>query len=212
VRPAVALSIAIAAKLTPVLLLGYFAWRRRFGLCAATLAALVVIAILPAVVIGFPMNTHLLEGFASYAVQKIDEGDNYALRGWLLSTGLSPQTVTRIWVAAVLAGTLAVLVALRPVPRTPAAHFAEFCIVLIAMLLASPHTQRRYFIALYVPILFLLARLRTGPIRRRRLITSRSRRHRRGRDDPAAPAAGPEVRAGMKPTAPLLRTLVMWAA
>jgi hypothetical protein len=109
------------------------------------------------------MNTHLLEGFARYAVQKMDEGDNYALRGWLLSTGLSPQTVTWIWAAAVLAGTLAVLVALRPVPRTPAAHFAEFCIVLIAMLLASPHTQRRYFIALYVPILFLLARLRTGP-------------------------------------------------
>ena len=43
---------------------------------------------------------------------------------------------------------------------------------LIAMLLASPHTQRRYFIALYVPILFLLARQRTGPDPpERRLIT-----------------------------------------
>jgi hypothetical protein len=30
------------------------------------------------------------------------------------------------------------------------------------MLLASPHTQRRYFIALYVPIMALLALLRSG--------------------------------------------------
>jgi hypothetical protein len=162
VRPAVALGIAIAAKLTPVVLLAYFAWRRRFGLCLATLAVLAAIALLPSTVVGYRMNNHLLEGFAKYAVQKIDEGDNYALRGWLLSTRLSPEAVTRVWVATVAIGALVVLVALRPHPVTPSASFAELCIVLIAMLLASPHTQRRYFIALYVPILFLLARLRSG--------------------------------------------------
>ena len=159
VRPAAALGIAIAAKLTPVLLLAYFAWRRRFGLCLATLVVLAVIAILPALFVGYRMNNHLLEGFARYAVQKIDEGDNYALRGWLLSTSLSPGTVTWVWVATVLTGALVVVATLWPDPVTPSASLVEFCIVLTAMLLASPHTQRRYFIALYVPILFLLARL-----------------------------------------------------
>jgi hypothetical protein len=106
------------------------------------------------------MNNHLLEGFGRYALQKIDEGDNYALRGLLLSTGLSPRAVTRVWVLTVLAGTVAVVVALWPRPVAPATRFLELCVVLTAMLLASPHTQRRYFIALFVPIAALLALMR----------------------------------------------------
>jgi hypothetical protein len=160
-RPAVALGIAIATKVTPVLLLAYFAWRRRFGLCAATLGVLLSLAILPAFVVGYRMNIHLLEGFGKYALQKIDEGDNYALRGLLLSTGLSSEAVTWVWVLTVLAGTVAVVVALWPNPVAPAARFLELCVVLTAMLLASPHTQRRYFIALLVPIAALLALMRT---------------------------------------------------
>jgi len=162
VRPAVALAIAIAAKLTPVVLLAYFAWRRQFRLCAATVLALLIVGILPAFVVGYRMNNHLLEGFARYALQKIDEGDNYALRGLLLGTGLPPAAVTWVWVLTVLAGALVVVVALWPTPVTPQARFMEFCVLLIAMLLASPHTQRRYFIALFVPILALVALMRTS--------------------------------------------------
>jgi hypothetical protein len=161
VRPAVALGIAIATKVTPILLLAYFAWRRRFGLCAATLGVLLSLAILPAFVVGYRMNNHLLEGFGKYALQKIDEGDNYALRGLLLSTGLSSEAVTWVWVLTVLVGTVVVVVALWPNPAAPATRFLELCVVLTAMLLASPHTQRRYFIALLVPIAALLALMRT---------------------------------------------------
>jgi alpha-1,2-mannosyltransferase len=162
VRPAVALGIAIATKVTPVLLLVYFAWRRRFGLCIATLAVLSIIAILPAFVVGYRMNNHLLEGFVKYALQKIDEGDNYALRGLLLRTGLSHAAVTWVWVLTVLTGAAVVVVFLWRNPVAPTTRFLEFCVVLTAMLLASPHTQRRYFIALYVPIAALLALMRTG--------------------------------------------------
>jgi hypothetical protein len=162
VKPAVALGIAIATKVTPVLLLAYFAWRRRFGLCVATLVVLLLIAILPACVVGYQMNNYLLEGFGKYALQKIDEGDNYALRGLLLRTGLSSAAVTWVWVLTVLTGTVVVVVALWPNPTDPTTRLLELCVVLIAMLLASPHTQRRYFIALYVPILALLALMRTG--------------------------------------------------
>jgi len=161
-RPAAALGIAIATKLTPVLLLAYFAWRRRFTLCLATLVVLLIIAILPAFFVGYRMNTHLLHGFGRYALQKIDETDNYSLRGVLLGTGLSATVVTWIWVVTVLAGAVVVVAALWPAPVAQAARFVEFCVVLTAMLLASPHTQRRYFIALYVPIMVLLALLRSG--------------------------------------------------
>jgi hypothetical protein len=165
IKPAAALGIAIAAKLTPVLLLAYFAWRRRFKLCIATLVALSIIAILPAFLVGFRMNNHLLHGFGRYALQKIDEGDNYALRGVLLGTGLSSAAVTWAWLLTVLIGAVVAVVALWPTPVAPATRFLEFCVVLIAMLLASPHTQRRYFIALYVPIMALLALMRAGRTR-----------------------------------------------
>src|SRR6185295_20007973 len=138
VRPAVALGIAIAAKLTPLLLLAYFAWRRRFGLCAATLVVLAIIAILPAFVVGYHMNNHLLEGFAKYALQKIDEGDNYSLRGLILCTGLSSAAVTWVWLLAVFTGAVVVLVALWREPVAPATRLLEFCVVVTAMLLASP--------------------------------------------------------------------------
>ena len=41
------------------------------------------IAVIPSAVVGYQTNNRLLEGFARYAVQKIDEGDNYSLRGVL---------------------------------------------------------------------------------------------------------------------------------
>jgi Glycosyltransferase family 87 len=162
VRPAAALGIAIATKLTPVLLLAYLAWRRRVMLCVATLVVLLIIAILPAVLVGYRMNNHLLHGFGRYALQKIDETDNYALRGVLLGTGLSATAAAWVWVVTVLTGAVIVVAALWPAPVAPATRFVEFCVVLTAMLIASPHTQRRYFIALYVPIMALLALMRTG--------------------------------------------------
>jgi hypothetical protein len=79
----------------------------------------------------------------------------------LLRTGLSAAAVTWVWVLTVLTGTVVVVVALWPNPVAPTTRLLEFCVVLTAMLLASPHTQRRYFIALYVPILALLALMRT---------------------------------------------------
>jgi hypothetical protein len=67
-----------------------------------------------------------------------------------------------MWVVTVLIGAVIVVAALWPPPAAPATCFVEFCVVLTAMLLASPHSQRRYFIALYVPIMALLALMRTG--------------------------------------------------
>ena len=168
--PAVALGVAIATKLTPALLLVYFLMRRRFAVCVATVGVLVTLALLPATVVGLKANTRLLEGFTRYAAEKVDEGDNYALRGVLAEhlaashddsqtapTADREQTITLVWLVAVVAGGLIVAVLLREPPSGPIPEMLDFSIVLTAMLLASPHTQRRYLVALYVPALLMTA-------------------------------------------------------
>jgi hypothetical protein len=81
--PGVALAVAIAAKIMPLALLGYFAWRRRLAVCLATALALGALMLAPAAIVGADANARLLTGFVRYAVQKVDESDNYSLRGVL---------------------------------------------------------------------------------------------------------------------------------
>jgi alpha-1,2-mannosyltransferase len=157
--PASALALAIAAKLTPLLLLAHFAWRRRMAVCGATVVALLILLLAPALVVGFRENLHLLYGFVRYAMEKIDEGDNYSLRGVLLQAGMSPESASLVWLAAAVTSGVVVATALWRRPLNPKAQFFELSIVLTAMLLTSPHTQRRYFVWLYVPVLALVALL-----------------------------------------------------
>ena len=167
--PATALALAIAAKLTPLLLLAHFAWRRRMAVCGATVVALSILLLVPALVVGFRENLHLLYGFVRYAIEKIDEGDNYSLRGVLLRTGMSPESASLVWLAAVATSGGVVAAALWRRAIKPAAQFFEFSIVLTAMLLVSPHTQRRHFVILYVPVLALVALLLNHRAPRERL-------------------------------------------
>jgi alpha-1,2-mannosyltransferase len=170
VAPAAAIAVAVATKLTPIALLGYFLLRRRFAVCVATLAMLVVLAFLPAAIVGIRANNRLLEGFGRYAVEKIDEGDNYSLRGVLMRhvaparpdtsptpAAWSARTVSLIWLSVVLVGGLVVGFLLRQAPSGAIPAVLDLSIVLTVILLASPHTQRRYFVALYVPMVVLVA-------------------------------------------------------
>ncbi len=183
--PAAALALAIATKLTPIVLLGYFALRRRGAICLATAAVLVALALLPAAVVGTAVNARLLKGFSTYAMEKIDEEDNYALRGVLVRyltpahtadashlqtslASLSPNTVTGIWVLSVIALGLVGFAVIRREVHDPIVRLLEFSVVLTAMTLASPHTQRRYFIALYVPVVALVALMVRYPESRER--------------------------------------------
>jgi hypothetical protein len=185
--PALALSVAIAAKLTPVALLAYFALRRRGAVCLATLAILCLLVALPAAVIGVDGNSRQLRAFATYALEKVDEGDNYSLRGVLvryLTRGqadasharaevahLSMPVVNGLWLGSLLGLGLAALAAMWREDDDPVTRLLEFSIVLTGIVLASPHTQRRYFVALYVPVVALLAVLpRTHSPRERRTI------------------------------------------
>ena len=175
-RPAAALALAIATKVTPLALLAYFALRRRVAACVATAVMLVALAVLPAAIVGVRENARLLRGFATYAVQKVDEQDNYAWRGVLVKylttehagdishlpmsmANLSPTMVTALWLLGVAAMGIVALVAVGPKSQDPTVRLLELSVVLTGMLLAAPHTQRRYFVALYVPVAVLLAAL-----------------------------------------------------
>ena len=81
VTPSLALALAIATKLTPLALLAYFAVRRRAAVCLTTVVMLGSLVVLPAVVMGTAGNVRQLRAFATYAMEKVDESDNYSLRG-----------------------------------------------------------------------------------------------------------------------------------
>ena len=194
--PGAALGLAIAAKITPLALLGYFALRRKFAACAATLIALALLLAAPMVIVGGQTNAHLLKGFVRYALEKTEESDNYSLRGALhrllapasevaagsatlpttvrLDQGEQSMAITltadRESVAWMLLAGLIGIVSLAVLWRAsadPIVYLLEFSIVLVLMLIVSPHTQRRYFMQLYVPVLVLLAVMQGGDARER---------------------------------------------
>lgn len=185
--PAAALAVAIATKITPLALLVYFAWRRRYALCATTCALLGLLIVLPAGILGPAGNARQLRAFATYAVERIDEGDNYPLRGALMRylaadpggpthisasvANSSPATVNGLWIIGLCGLGLAGLAAMWRDDPDPVVRALEFSIVLTSIVLASPHTQRRYFVTLYVPAVLLAALLaRTPQARERRAI------------------------------------------
>jgi alpha-1,2-mannosyltransferase len=177
---AAALGLAIVAKLTPLALLGYFAWRRRFALCAATLAAVAVLWALPVPFVGLDMNLHLTEGFFRSAAAMADESDNFSLRGALLRTltvnplqnpdyvptnvaDVPVTVVSVVWLLVLVALAVAVAVALWKAPDNSAASLLDFSLVLTAILVISPHTQRMHFSMLVVPVVCLTGLLVASP-------------------------------------------------
>ncbi len=170
---AAALGLAIVAKLTPLALLGYFAWRRRFALCAATLAVIAVLWAVPVPFVGFTMNTHLTEGFVRSAAAMADESDNFSLRGALLRTftvnplqnpdyaptnvaDVPVAVVSVVWILMLVALAVAVAVALWTAPGNAAASLIDLSLVLTTILIVSPHTQRMHFSMLVVPVACLI--------------------------------------------------------
>ena len=128
---------------------------------------------------GSAANARELRAFATYAAEKIGEDDNYALRGVLvryLTPGrgdvshveasvadLPLAVVNGIWLVGLFGLGLAALAAVWRDNHDPVVRLLEFSIVLTGIVLASPHTQRRYFVALYVPAVALVALLVRRP-------------------------------------------------
>jgi hypothetical protein len=180
VLPAAALAVAIASKITPLMLLAYFVLKRRMAVAGLTLAMLAVAYLLPAPSIGFAANNRLFGDFARYAAQKVGEDGNYSLMGALVRhlgddpdrdpkypdtslTHLPDSVIWILWIGLFLtgAGFLAVVFARGRIGA--AGDMLDLALILTAILLASPHTQRIHFSALFVPAAVLSARLRKDP-------------------------------------------------
>jgi alpha-1,2-mannosyltransferase len=167
--PAAALAMAIAAKLMPFALLVYAALRRRLAFVAATLALLVVLWFAPAFVWGWAWQQRLTTGFLTYSAQKMQEGvegRNYSLRGALRlyrPFGVSLEAIDVIW-WTMLAGATAVLVVVaRRRNRATVSSDFDLALLLTAMPLLAPHTQRIHFAALIVPVAIVIGHLRQAP-------------------------------------------------
>ena len=169
VLPAVALAVAILAKVLPVILVGYFLLRGQYRVAVATVGALIVLLIAPAAVFGWDTNVRLTRTFARYSLMKADEQANHSLRGalfryltpndqddprnpdWHVAT-LPPQTVDRVWQGIAAVGAVLLLVACWRESRTEEAGWLSLSLLLVAMLLGSPHSQRIYYSSLFVPV------------------------------------------------------------
>ena len=71
--------------------------------------------------------------------------------------------VNGIWLVGLAALGLAALAAVWREDSDPVVRLLEFSIVLTGIVIASPHTQRRYFVTLYVPVVALAALLARRP-------------------------------------------------
>ena len=174
------------------------------ALCLVTASILVFLILAPAAVLGGPLaNAPELRAYARYAGEKINEGDNYALRGALvrhLTSGQSdvshveasvanlPMAVINgIWLIGLVGLGLAALVAIWREDDDPIVRLLEFSVVLTGIVLASPHTQRRYFVTLFVPALTLAALVvrRPAPTDRRSILIALLAIARAGHDSAA---------------------------
>lgn len=178
--PAIAMATVIAVKLAPVLLLPYFAVRRRFAICAATIGVLGVLWAAPAAIVGFERNNELTEAFVRSAARIADRPDNVSLRGVLFRVltpvpigdpqnppnnlaDVPPSVVAAAW--AVLATAIAIIVAavVWRDPRHEIDRLLDLSLVLTTLLVIEPHTQRLYFSGLVVPVAVLIALLIRQP-------------------------------------------------
>ncbi len=83
----VLLALAIVTKITPALLLVYFAWKRQWRLClAAGVTLVLVFFVIPGLVLGFARNWHLLTSWFEMLIAP------YALHGYV-SLGIENQSL-----------------------------------------------------------------------------------------------------------------------
>jgi hypothetical protein len=171
-RSAVGTALAIAAKLTPLALLGLFFLTRRFAAIAASLVVLVVLAYGPALFWGWQWNQRLLHGFWFFANLKANDPGNFSLIGLLSGSRVAADAPSvlpfAIWLGVAGAAALMTAWAIRRNAGLPLVRDLGFSLLMTGLLLFPLHTQRIHFSALYVPVALLVGVLIRGmaPVQR----------------------------------------------
>ena len=165
------LAMAIAVKLTAVLLLGYFLIRRKFRFAGLVAAFLALLMLLPAAASGFRRNIDHLQRYPRvagniYDRDKLNQSLPNAVFHLLRPVARKDNTNIHLlhldggavkWLAGLLA--LALLLATALLCRAGAEGESmvpciDFSIVLTLMLLLSPVSRKDHFVTLLVPYFF----------------------------------------------------------
>ena len=158
--PASLLAFAIAVKLTPALFLLYFAWKREWQLCIYSIVLVGLLLLLPAVLVGMDQNTLLLHKFADSAMQRLDESRSQSLRAFLFRLPgefLPIGAMNTLWVGLTAGGVVAMALITGSKRRTPRSRVLEYCLIMTAILILSPHSLRIYYSTLFFPFIALAA-------------------------------------------------------
>ncbi|HJQ26727.1 MAG TPA: glycosyltransferase family 87 protein [Blastocatellia bacterium] len=181
-----AMASAIAIKLTPALLLPYFALKKQWQMLASVAVFLVAINLAPATYFGFEKNNELLKTWFNHVVvsQEFHEANgpiNLSLKGQLrrtLSTvdysqrvdgdvqypavnlaSLPPSQIDLAWIGISAVACLAVFGFIWTAGRDVfgEAFALEIGLLICLMLFVGPLTSKIYFIALIWPVTALAA-------------------------------------------------------
>jgi hypothetical protein len=180
VLPSSLLALATAFKLTPILFVFYYGLRKRYALCLSTMAALIVLLLLPALFVGVEANNTLIAGYIKSLTNRFGESGNHALRGVLFRyltendfdagrfpsvnvLNLPMNVVTVLWLALTACAFAGLTAGVVISARNRLSAALEYGLLTVGMLLLSPHTLRMYFSILFFPFCILTGLLMAYP-------------------------------------------------
>ncbi len=170
------LAMAIAIKLTALLLAAYFLFKRKFRFCGLTAVCLVLVLLLPAVGSGFNQNIRALKQYPTMAASicdhdKLNQSLPNALFHLFHPVAIQDNTDIHVlkldqamikWLTCtlILAMTLFSAYELKGKKINAGMEFnIEFSIVITLMLLFSPVSRKDHFVTLLIPYFFYLQSL-----------------------------------------------------
>ena len=178
--PGALLALAIAVKLTPLLVVVYLAICGKLRVALAAVASFLVLLLLPSAIYGHETNVALVKTFGSSVVRIADQPRNHSLRGVTfryltdsrdgrsypkVNVALLPrQQAQTIWVVALAGLGVVLLATLRRPNRSESDVPLKDALVVVAMLLFATHTQRIHLSWLFFPCLVLMSLVVTRPL------------------------------------------------
>jgi len=168
VWPSFLLALAVALKITPLLFVFYFLVKKKFKVCAVVAVSLAVLFLLPALFVGFEKNAVLVKEWSMSAAQKSEASVNHSLKGVLFKylnhneidgpkypkinvADFSRETVYALWLVLGLATMIFLAAIFARASRHPDVVLLEHSLVVVGILILSPHSMRVYFSTLLLP-------------------------------------------------------------
>jgi len=176
VFPSFLTAAAICVKLTPLLFIPYFAIIKRWKLCLFCFLWLAALVLSPSFFIGCSKNLHLARNWMETAIARADEPVNHSLKGvlfkYLKEKPADPETekyprvnllnlrtgiINGIWIVVSLLLLLLLGKALLRKCQEKECPVFKYALVVVSLLLLSPHNSRVYFSTLFFPCAVLVA-------------------------------------------------------